>query len=263
MCLWLEASLFICKPRCSCRTFFIEGSFTNPTTSFVKELAPIQAEKAKFLFLILTALFITALVTTNLIANKFISVDLGFYTFVISAGVLPYPITFLITDILSEVYGRRRTNQVVVSGLFASLFVIVILKLGGFFPAIENSPVDNAGYDMVFQNTWRIIGASMIAYLAAQLVDVRLFHFWKKLTNGKHLWLRNNASTMFSQLVDTTLVIFVVFVGTPSSGDIGSMILDGWMYKLLIALFDTFLIYGAMAIIRSQLKIKMGEEVAI
>lgn len=229
----------------------------------MKELAPIQAEKAKFLFLILTALFITALVTTNLIANKFITVDLGFHAFVISAGVLPYPITFLITDILSEIYGRKRTNQVVISGFFASIFVILILKLGGLFPAIENSPVDNAGYDMVFQNTWRIIGASMLAYLAAQLVDVRLFHFWKKLTKGKHLWLRNNASTMLSQLVDTTLVIFVVFVGTAPMDQIGSMIFDGWTWKLLIALFDTILIYGAIALIRSQLNIKMGEEVAI
>lgn len=229
----------------------------------VKVLAPQPAEKAKFLFLLLSALFITALVTTNLIANKFITVDMYFTTFVISAGVLPYPITFLITDLLSEVYGRRRTNQVVISGLFASVFVIVILKLGGYFPAIDNSPVDNAGYDMVFQNTWRIIGASMIAYLAAQFVDVRLYHFWKTLTNGKHLWLRNNASTMVSQLVDTTLVIFVVFVGTASSADIGSMILDGWKFKLLVALFDTILIYGIMAIIRSQLGLKLGEEVAI
>lgn len=232
-------------------------------TPSVKELAPAQAEKAKFLFLLLSALFITALVTTNLIANKFITVDLGFASFVISAGVLPYPITFLITDILSEIYGRKRTNQVVISGFFASLFVIFILKLGGIFPAIENSPVDNAGYDMVFQNTWRIIGASMLAYLAAQLVDVRLYHFWKKLTRGKHLWLRNNASTMLSQLVDTTLVIFVVFVGSATTGEIGSMILDGWMFKLLVALFDTLLIYAAIAIIRSQLDIRMGEEVAI
>lgn len=229
----------------------------------MRELEGLHAERAKFLFLLLSALFITALVATNLIANKFVTVDMGFASFVISAGVLPYPITFLITDILSEVYGRRRTNQVVISGFFASVFVIFILKLGGFFPAIENSPVSNDAYDVVFQNTWRIIGASMLAYLAAQLVDVRLFHFWKRLTNGKHLWLRNNASTILSQLVDTTLVIFVVFVGNASYGEIGSMIMDGWQFKMLVALADTALIYGALAIIRSRLQIKFGEEVAI
>lgn len=229
----------------------------------MKKEKDLYAERAKFLFLILSALFITALVATNLIANKFVTVDLGVASFVISAGVLPYPITFLITDILSEVYGRKRTNQVVISGFFASVFVILILKAGAVAPAIEHSPVSNEAYDVVFQNTWRIIGASMLAYLAAQLVDVRLFHFWKNLTNGKHLWLRNNASTIFSQLVDTTLVIFVVFVGTASYGEIGSMIMDGWQFKILVALADTALIYGVLAIIRSRLQIKFGEEVAM
>lgn len=109
----------------------------------MKKEKDLYAERAKFLFLILSALFITALVATNLIANKFVTVDLGVASFVISAGVLPYPITFLITDILSEVYGRKRTNQVVISGFFASVFVILILKAGAVAPAIEHSPVSN------------------------------------------------------------------------------------------------------------------------
>ena len=98
---------------------------------------------AERLYYILGALFIAALITCNLIANKFISIDLGFKTFVISAGVLPYPITFLITDILSELYGQKRTTHVVLSGLFASIFVLFILWLGAQFPAIEGSPVDD------------------------------------------------------------------------------------------------------------------------
>jgi uncharacterized integral membrane protein (TIGR00697 family) len=135
---------------------------------------------AERLYYVLGALFIAALITCNLIANKFISVDLGFKVFTISAGVLPYPLTFLITDILSELYGQKRTTQVVLSGLVASIFVLFVLWLGAQFPAINSSPVSDETYNNVFQNAWRVIAASMFAYLAAQLIDVRLFHFWKK-----------------------------------------------------------------------------------
>ena len=106
---------------------------------------------AERMYYILGALFIAALITCNLIANKFISLDLGFKTIVISAGVLPYPITFLITDILSELYGQKRTTHVVLAGLVASLFVLLILWLGAQFPAIDGSPVDDAMFDTVLE----------------------------------------------------------------------------------------------------------------
>ncbi len=213
--------------------------------------------------MLLAALFITALVTCNLIANKFIAIDLGFKTFVISAGVLPYPLTFLITDILSEIYGRKRTNEVVFAGFFASVLVLFILWLGHQFPAIENSPVNDDQYATVFQNSWRVISASMIAYLAAQLVDVRIFHFWKNRTKGKHLWLRNNFSTLFSQAVDTTLVVSVIFIGIAPAGDIGQMIWDGWTFKVLCALLDTVLIYIAVGWFKKKFRLSHGQEIEL
>jgi len=155
----------------------------------------IRQQQAERLYYVLGALFIAALITCNLIANKFITVDLGFKTFIISAGVLPYPVTFLITDILSELYGQKRTTQVVLSGLVASIFVLFVLWLGAQFPALETSPVSDETYNQVFQNAWRVIAASMLAYIVAQLVDVRLFHFWKRLTGGRMLWVRNNFPT--------------------------------------------------------------------
>ena len=218
---------------------------------------------AQRIYLLLAALFITALVSCNLIANKFISIDLGFKTFVISAGVLPYPLTFLITDILSEIYGRKRTNEVVYAGFFASLLVLLILWLGHQFPAIESSPVNDEQYATVFQNSWRVISASMVAYLAAQLVDVRIFHFWKKKTNGKHLWLRNNFSTMFSQAVDTTLVVSVIFIGLASFEDISKMIWDGWVFKIICAVLDTVLIYVAVGWFKRKFNLKHGEEIQL
>jgi len=215
---------------------------------------------ALFVYMALATLFVTALITCNLIANKFIEVDLGFKIFVISAGVLPYPITFLITDVLSEIYGRRRTNHVVYFGFLASLFVLLILYLGSLFPATPNSPVDGETYNAVFKNTWRIILSSMVAYLLAQLVDVRLFHFWKGLTNGRHLWLRNNASTIVSQLVDTSLVVMVLFVGQLSWSTMGGYIWDGWLFKLICALVDTIFIYAIVGIIQKRFGLRAGEE---
>ena len=192
-------------------------------------------KKADALYLFLATLFITALIVCNLIANKFVTVDLGFKTFILSAGVLPYPITFLVTDILSEIYGRKKTNAVVMMGFAALLFTLFILWLGSVFPSIDNSPVTDELYQTAYGNSWRVIMSSMVAYIIAQLVDVRLFHFWKGLTGGKHLWLRNNASTIVSQLVDTTLVVSVLFVGSVSTMEIAEMVRDGWMFKALVA----------------------------
>ena len=114
------------------------------------------------------------------------------------------------TDLISELYGQKKANLVVVAGFFASMVVLLFLWLGGQFNAIPDSIVTDEVYNSVFRNAWRIIAASMVAYLFAQVVDVRIFHFWKKLTNGKHLWLRNNASTVVSQLLDTILVICIL-----------------------------------------------------
>ena len=220
-------------------------------------------QAAERLYYILGALFITAPITCNLIANKFVSIDLGFKVFVISAGVLPYPITFLITDILSELYGQKRTTQVVLAGLVASVFVLFILWLGAQFPSIDGSIVDDAMYNAVFQNAWRVIAASMLAYLFAQLIDVRLFHFWKKLTNGKKLWVRNNFSTILSQGVDTTMVVVVLFAGVENWSTMGGYIADGWLFKIIFAAFDTIIIYLIMFWARRYFKLSVGEEIRL
>lgn len=219
-------------------------------------------EQSEFLYLILAAFFIASLVVTNLIANKFVTVDLGFKQFVISAGMIPYPFTFLITDILSEIYGKRKTTNVVITGFFASVFVLLILWLGDVFPAIDQSPVSDSAYSTVFANSYRVVFSSMLAYLIAQFADLKLFHFWKTLTKGKHLWLRNNASTIVSQLLDTTLVVGVLFIGTMTFSEMGNLIIDGWMYKVLFALADTPLMYLFVFLIRRKFKLKENEELS-
>ena len=210
-------------------------------------------EPGLFGLLFLGSLFIGSLVVCNLIATKFTEVDLGFKTFTISVGILPYPLTFLVTDILSEIYGKKRASQVVVCGFGASILVIGIVQLALAFDALSFGASD-AAFSEVFGQTWRVVSASMTAYLVAQLIDVQLFHFWKNLTKGKHLWLRNNASTVCSQLFDTTLVVSILFWDDPkvSGADIYQMILDGWMFKMLCALADTPRAYAAIYAIRGR-----------
>ena len=216
----------------------------------------------EYFYHLLSAIFIASLVTCNLIANKFVTVDLGFKVFIVSAGILPYPITFLVTDLISELYGQQKANRVVASGFIASFFVLIFLWLGGLFSAIPDSVVNDQTYNAVFRNAWRIIAASMIAYLIAQFIDVRIFHFWKKLTNGKHLWLRNNGSTIASQLIDTTLVISILFIGVWDLNQILNGIIDGWLFKMLCAFIDTPIFYIASAYFRKLFNLKLGEELS-
>ena len=211
-------------------------------------------------YIVLSAIFIASLITCNLIANKFVTVDLGFKVFIVSAGILPYPLTFLVTDLISELYGQKKANLVVLSGFVASMFVLFFLWLGSQFNAIPGSIVGDDIYNIVFQNAWRIIAASMVAYLFAQFIDVKIFHFWKKLTNGKHLWLRNNGSTIASQLVDTTLVVSILFVGIWDSDQIISAVIDGWLFKMLMAFIDTPIIYGIIHLLKGKIDIAKIED---
>ena len=211
-------------------------------------------------YIILAGIFIASLVTCNLIANKFVTVNLGFKVFIVSAGILPYPLTFLVTDLISEIYGQKKANLIVFSGFVASIFVLSFLWLGAQFNSIPNSIVDDFTYNAVFQNAWRLITASMVAYLFAQFIDVRVFHFWKKLTNGKHLWLRNNGSTIASQLIDTTLVISILFVGVWDTNQILSAIIDGWIFKMLMAFLDTPIIYAVIYFLKGKIDIAPYQE---
>ena len=116
--------------------------------------------------------------------------------------------------------------------------------------------------------SWLVIGASMTAYLAAQFLDIRLFHFWKRMTNGRHLWLRNNASTICSQLLDTVLVVSVLFAGTwldekVSTAQVGGMIVDGWTFKVLCALADTPICYVVVHVYRRYLNLGPMSEASL
>jgi len=231
-------------------------------------------------FLVLSGLFLGTLAMLNILGiTRFIrlfemdfdTAKVGTTVFAVAIGVLPYPLTFLCTDFISELYGRRRANAVVWVGLVLNLWVMFILWVGGALPGFEAVGVDGeilvdaAGRVPVFFEVRTLafgaVAASMVAYLVAQLVDVQVFHFWKRLTKGKHLWLRNNGSTLASQLVDTVAVIlisyFLVHAPLPVDGDravwpqLWLLIGTGYAFKLVMALLDTVpFLFGTRFLVR-------------
>jgi queuosine precursor transporter len=217
------------------------------------------------LYLILAAMFIASLVVSNLIFQKFFYWDFfGWYRFEISVGILPYPITFLITDVISEVYGRKKANQIVTAGIFASVFSLSIIYIANAAPAIESSPVGDSMFTKVFGQTALAVLASMLAYLAAQYIDIYVFHFWKKITKGKMLWLRNNFSTFTSQFVDTFSVLFLLCSFDILPWDLFSgLLLSGFLFKVLVALLDTPLLYLAVYGFQRRFNLKRGEELQL
>ena len=147
--------------------------------------------KANSLYLILAGIFITSLISCNLIFQKFFQIEIwipfvGNYIFEQSVGLLPYPVTFLVTDIISEIFGRKKANRVVTAGLISSAFMLLIVTVADFVPMAPWSPVSSDVFSKVFGLSAAAVGASMFAYLVAQYIDIRVFHFWKKLTKGKH-----------------------------------------------------------------------------
>jgi uncharacterized integral membrane protein (TIGR00697 family) len=220
------------------------------------------------IYLFLAALFITSLVVSNLIFQKFFywypfSVRLfGSNLFELSVGILPYPITFLITDLISEIYGKKKANQVVTAGIFASFFSIIILLISQAVPAIPASPVDDATFDKVFALSPLAVLASMLAYLFAQYIDIRIYHFWKNLTRGKMLWLRNNFSTFASQFIDTfTVIVLLCSFGVLPWSLFWGLLVSGVLFKILVAALDTPLLYLLVFLFRKKFHLKENEEI--
>ncbi len=224
--------------------------------------------KANSLYLILSGIFIASLVSCNLIFQKFFQIEIwlpfiGNYTFEQSVGLLPYPITFLVTDIISEIYGAKKANQVVVSGLIASLFMLLVVTVADIIPMAPWSPVSSEIFSKVFGLSAVAVFASMIAYLFAQFIDIRIFHFWKKLTKGRHLWLRNNASTVFSQFIDTFSVLFLLcFFNVIHWDKFSILLLNGFLFKVFFAAFDTPLFYLSAWYLKKEFNLKDNEDLS-
>ena len=175
--------------------------------------------------------------------------DGSLYVMSVPVGLIAYPFTFLATDLISELFGRKKAQLVVWVGFFLNMYMLLILSAGYLFPNTYGVSGGLNLYEGVYEFVIANTVSSMIAYLIAQSIDVRLFHYLKRLTNGKYLWLRNNGSTMFSQLVDSTAILSILyFTGNlgeniTTIGALVILIINSYLFKFFFALFDTPLAY--------------------
>lgn len=236
------------------------------------------AKRREIVFVLLAGIFIGTLAMLNILGITRL-IDLSFTIFGITVpftvfvGVLPYPITFLCTDLISELYGRRRATYIVWTGFVLNIWVIFIMWIGGILPPLpEISSAtglpDPDSSDYIFYQlrryTFSATSASMIAYLTAQFVDVHVFHFLKEKSKGKMLWLRNNGSTLTSQMVDSLSVVLITYMFTnaiqvpedyTTTKFLIILILSNYVFKMVAALVDTVPFYIGVKFLSKYLNI--------
>lgn len=193
----------------------------------------ILAKKFGKIFII--GAFVGFILIANILANKIVT----FLWWAVPGGIIAYSATFLLTDILAEFYSKKDAKKAVWMGFFVSI-ILVLLVLIAIIWHPASFWTNQEAFKLILGNTWRIVLASMIAYLLSQNHDIWAFCFWKKKTKGKFLWLRNNASTIVSQLIDTVVFVFIGFYGL---FPILPMIIGQFIAKTIIALLDTPFIY--------------------
>ena len=186
--------------------------------------------------MLLNGLFVATLIVANIVSAKVVS----FWGLVIPAAIVAYPLTFLMTDVIGEIWGKEEANRTVKLGLICQLLSLVLIGLSIALPVAPFAD-NQAEFQSIMGQSFRVVGASLVAYMVAQFNDVFIFHKLKEKTQGKHKWLRNNLSTMTSQLIDTAIFITIAFIGTVPN--IWVMICSQYLIKFIYALLDTPFFY--------------------
>ncbi|RIU91160.1 queuosine precursor transporter [Oceanobacillus picturae] len=190
------------------------------------------------MYLYLNALFAGLLIVSNILGIKLFAIG----EFILPAAVIVYVITFIITDVIGEVYGKRAARKTVQAGFLTQILVLVFVFIAIELPAAPVFTVQTE-FETILGGSFRVMLASLLSYLASQHLDVSLFHRLKKKHGNSKLWLRNNLSTMTSQLVDTSIFITIAFWGTVPTAVLLGMIATQYCFKLLVAIVDTPIVY--------------------
>jgi uncharacterized integral membrane protein (TIGR00697 family) len=194
------------------------------------------------LYVYLCAIFVACLLLGDVIGGKIIRTPLG----PISVGIIPFPVTFLLTDVTNDFYGRRGAHFLTMLGFFMALLAWVLLQATTLMPVDASTYFTQAEYAKVFGGSAQLFAASMVAYLIGQFLDIRVFHFWKAITQSRHLWLRSTGSTIFSQAVDT-ITINIIFGRVTAGwgwGFIGAKVGREYVIKFVVAVGLTPAIYA-------------------
>jgi len=222
----------------------------------------MQLDARLRLFLFLAATFCTCLVVGDLIGGKLISTTVMGLPFTTTVGMLPFPVTFLLTDLINEFYGQKAARFVTWVGFFMAALAFAIVYLAAAVPIAEMTRsadwtgVRSEAFDNVFLGSLRMLAASLMAYLVAQFVDIGVFHALRNLTQERHLWLRATGSTAASQLIDTVVINLVAWVGMMPLQKIFEIMISAYLLKLLIALGLTPLVYAGHRLVQGGLGIR-------
>ena len=223
------------------------------------------SEKMLFKANILTGIFVAGLIVSNLLGGKISEI----WGVDFSVGILAFPITFLITDVIGEVFGKEKAKQVVYVGLIAMVFVLILSTISVLIPTAQRSYISHGEFSKIFGLSIRMQIASITAFFLSQMHDVWAFHFWKQKTAGKFLWIRNNFSTIASQLIDSVVFMFIAFWHLPdglmkivpiiqntspkfTAAYVFTLLIPWWILKVIIAVFDTPFIYLGVKWLKSN-----------
>jgi uncharacterized integral membrane protein (TIGR00697 family) len=205
----------------------------------------VGLERKQRAYILLTALFVAALIAGDFIGGKFFS----FAGHTLSAGIIPFPLTFVLTDVVNEFYGKEGARRLTYAGLLAAVFVWGVINLALALPTVSDSPISDGVFRSAFGTSARLYVASLSAYLVGQLLDITLFQALRRSTGERLLWLRSTGSTVLSQAIDSLSVSFVFLVGTRPPSFIVANAANNYVGKLVMAVLLTPLVYLGHAVL--------------
>ncbi len=209
-------------------------------------MLPDVMDRLQKLYAVLFGVFLTGLILAEITGSKLIQLSVTeTWVFTMTMGVIPFPLTFIVTDLINEYFGKPGIRFVTVVGMIMIALAYVILAIDMAIPAAAISPVMDEQFNSVFGQSNRIILGSLTAYLIGQLIDIQIFHWIRKKTHARLLWLRATGSTFASQFVDSFVVLFIAFYGTIPTGTILNIGVTNYVYKFCLAILITPLIYLA------------------
>lgn len=207
----------------------------------------LTGSRKELVYLVLGGIFVTNALLGEILGGKLIQVG----PYVMSMGVLPWPVVFLSTDLINEYFGKSGVRKLTMLTVGLILYAFAIIFAAMKIPAAAISPVDDGSFSTVLGQSLWIIAGSITAFLASQLIDVLVFWMFRDRTGGRHLWLRATGSTAVSQLIDTFIVLGIAFwlPGKIATADFLGLALTNYTYKFLIAVCITPLLYLAHGVI--------------
>lgn len=249
-----------------------KSAIVRPMESSIETTEDARAPFARMtgsekLYVYLAAVFVSCLLLGDVIGGKTISTPLG----PISVGIIPFPMTFLLTDVVNDFYGRKGARFLTLLGFAMACLAYVVLQLSTWLHVDPSTYFTQAEFAKIFGGSAQLFVASMIAYLIGQFLDIQVFQFWKALTQSRHLWLRATGSTLLSQIVDTVTINVIFWTWTAASDPtsflgqktvgaryewIAAKIGREYLIKLVVAILLTPAVYALHALIVRVLRIR-------